>query len=165
MLVVLWRCLSCPYLGQAGVCAGCFPPADGAVQRPAGPRWEDCLSAEITTRGCGAHQGWNISSLHGKTHSQVDDAYSWKYSFSDKMWSFRFGSESINYTLPLAVCFYWLETRCSLLFSVVPFWWFLQLAQCFRLTVALSQWVLRDEPEATKKLMSFSEKCLSQSVH
>ncbi len=64
-------CLSCPYLGQAGVCAGCFPPADGAVQRSARPCWEDCLSAEITTRGCGAHQGWDFQSLHSKKQTSL----------------------------------------------------------------------------------------------
>lgn len=69
--VIMWPqmlpvCLSSPYQGQAGVCAGCFTPADGAVQRSAGPCWEDCLSAEITAGGRGAHQGWNLPSLHSK---------------------------------------------------------------------------------------------------
>lgn len=66
-LFLLWPYLLWLRPGQAGVSAGCFTPADGAVQGPAGPRWEDCLSAEIITGGCRAHQGRNIPDLYGKT--------------------------------------------------------------------------------------------------
>lgn len=62
-----WPCLSRLRPGQAGVSAGRFAPADGAVQGPAGPRWEDCLSAEIITGGRRAHQGRNIPNLNSKT--------------------------------------------------------------------------------------------------
>lgn len=160
MPLVLWRCLSCPYLGQAGVCAGCFPPADGAVQRPAGPCWKDCLSAEITTRGCGAHQGWNISSLHGKTHSQVDDAYSWKYSFSDKICVHLVLAlnHQTTETLHIYACIHMFLLVENKMFTSVFSW----LVSGW---LWLSQWVLRGEPEVTKKLMSFAGKCLSQNVY
>lgn len=64
--VRLWPCVSRLHPGQAGVGAGCFAPADGAVQGPAGPRWEDRLSAEVTAGGRRAHQGRNIPDLYSK---------------------------------------------------------------------------------------------------
>lgn len=71
--LVFCLCFSCPYLGHAGVCSGCLTPPDGAIQRSASPCWKDCLSAEVITRGCCAHQGRNIQILYSKT--QVLYAY------------------------------------------------------------------------------------------
>lgn len=51
--------------GQAGECAGCVPPADGAVPGAASPRPQDRLPAEAATGGSGHHQGPNIPALHG----------------------------------------------------------------------------------------------------
>lgn len=69
----------------------------------------------------------------------------------------------------LLVGLFSVTASCSLLFLAVPFWCFLQLAQCFRLTVSVSKWVLRDKPEATKKLMgtflNHSVKGFGQKVH
>lgn len=78
---VFMTMFSSPGVGQVRVRAGCFPPADGGLQRSASSCWENCLSAEITTRGRGPYQGWNISSIHSKTQdSQVHCAYDKNYS-------------------------------------------------------------------------------------
>ena len=58
------------------------------------------------------------------------------------------------------------SASCSPLFLVVPFWCFLQMAQCFSSTVTVWESVLGDEPEATGTLrrtcLHFTEKSFSQ---
>lgn len=53
-----------------------------------------------------------------------------------------------------ASCFYGFETKCSHLFVVVPFRWFQQPAQCFRLTVDYQNESLGTDAEAAGELMS-----------
>lgn len=65
VFICILFCFS-PYLGQARVCSGCVPSADGTVPGPARPCREDRLSTEAVTGGCGPHQGRHLTGVHGE---------------------------------------------------------------------------------------------------